>query len=89
MENKEKASKISKLSILKIRFFSFPKKFLIYLILLYQKHISPLFGARCKYYPTCSQYAMEAIDKYGIIIGSIRAFFRIIRCNPLSKRRNR
>ena len=68
---------------------SIPKKIAIYLIRLYQKYLSPKFGTECKYYPTCSNYAISAIDKYGIIKGGIMAFFRILRCNPFSKRRNR
>ena len=66
-----------------------PKRMVICLIKLYQMYISPRFKARCKYYPTCSNYAIQAIDKYGIIKGSIMAVFRIIRCNPFSKRWNR
>lgn len=41
--------------------------------------------ARCKYVPTCSQYALEAIEKYGVVKGSIMSIWRILRCNPLSK----
>jgi len=66
-----------------------PKKLSIYLIKLYQIYISPRFRAGCKYYPTCSNYAIQAIDKYGIIKGGIMAIYRIIRCNPFSKRWNR
>lgn len=51
----------------------------------YQKHISPLFPPRCKYYPTCSHYAVEAITKYGVLKGSLLAIWRILRCNPFSK----
>ena len=66
-----------------------PKRIGICLIKLYQIYISPRFKSSCKYYPTCSNYAIQAIDKYGIIKGSIMAVFRIIRCNPFSKRWNR
>ena len=66
-----------------------PKRVAIWLIRKYQKYLSPKFGRECKYYPTCSNYAIDAIDKYGIIKGSIMAFFRILKCNPFSKRRNR
>ena len=61
------------------------KKLFIALIRFYQKHISPLFPPRCKYYPTCSQYAVEAITKYGVLKGSALAVWRILRCNPFSK----
>lgn len=61
------------------------KKFLIILIVFYQKHISPMLGKNCKFEPTCSEYTKQAIDKYGVIKGSIKGFFRILRCNPFSK----
>ena len=67
----------------------FPRKVIIFFIKQYQIYLSPRFGRNCKYYPTCSNYAICAIDKYGIIKGGIMAFFRILRCNPLSKRWNR
>ncbi len=51
----------------------------------YQKWISPHFPARCKYYPTCSAYALTAILRYGILIGGGLAVWRILRCNPWSK----
>ena len=66
-----------------------PRRIGIFVIKLYQIYISPRIGSRCKYSPTCSNYAIKAIDKYGIIKGSIMAIFRIIRCNPFSKRWNR
>ncbi len=62
-----------------------PKKILIFLIKLYQKYISPLLGSNCRYYPTCSEYTKQAVDKYGIIKGSILGIIRIIKCNPFSK----
>lgn len=60
-------------------------KFFIFLIRCYQKGISPYIGAHCKYTPTCSQYAVEAIKKYGCIKGILLAGWRILRCNPWSK----
>ena len=48
----------------------------------YQRRISPLFGPKCRYYPTCSQYAVEAIKKHGPLKGGWLAFKRILRCNP-------
>ena len=50
----------------------------------YQRWISPLIGARCKYYPSCSEYAVQAIGRYGILRGSILATWRLLRCNPFS-----
>ena len=54
-------------------------------IRLYQKYLSPLKGGiRCPYIPSCSQYAVEAIAKYGAIKGGMLASWRILRCNPFS-----
>lgn len=58
------------------------KKAFIYLIRLYQKVLSPILGAQCRYTPTCSQYAVEALQKYGALKGSWLAFNRILSCNP-------
>ncbi len=62
------------------------KKFFLLLIRFYQKHISPAFPRRCRYYPTCSAYAYEAITKYGCFKGGILALKRFLRCNPFSQR---
>lgn len=62
------------------------KKLFIKLIVFYQKYLSALKGgSTCKYIPTCSQYAIEAIEKYGALKGGLLAVWRIIRCNPFSK----
>ena len=58
------------------------KKLAVTLIKLYQKIISPLLGANCRFYPTCSQYALEAIEKYGFFKGGWMALRRILRCHP-------
>ena len=50
----------------------------------YQRWISPLLGPRCKYYPSCSEYAVQAIGRYGILRGSVLATWRLLRCNPFS-----
>lgn len=62
-----------------------PRKLEICLINLYQKYISSSLGKRCIYYPTCSEYTKQAVDKYGIIKGNVLGIFRILRCNPFSK----
>ncbi len=59
------------------------KKLPLRMISFYQRKISPLFPARCRYYPTCSQYAYGAIERYGFFFGSILGALRILRCNPL------
>lgn len=61
------------------------KKVLSSIIIFYQKKISPHLGNKCKFYPTCSQYALEAIEKYGALKGSGMAIWRILRCNPMSR----
>ena len=66
----------------------FLKKSLIKIIEVYQKYISPVFsknGIHCKYYPTCSEYTKQAIEKYGCTLGIIKGIKRIIKCNPFSK----
>ena len=50
----------------------------------YQRFISPLLPRRCKYHPTCSAYAVQAIESYGILRGSVLAAWRLLRCNPFS-----
>lgn len=60
------------------------KKIFILPIKLYKKFISPLIPPRCKYYPTCSSYAITSIERFGIFRGSILAFWRLLRCNPFS-----
>lgn len=63
----------------------FPRKTVVKLIEFYQRHISPHMGKHCKYYPTCSEYTRQAVDKYGIIRGSLLGIIRILKCNPFSK----
>lgn len=69
------------------------KKILLQLISFYQKTISPDHSARgrfrhpygyCKYYPSCSEYAKQSIEKHGILKGIARGAWRIVRCNPFS-----
>ena len=64
------------------------KKILIKLINFYQKRISPAFerqGVHCKFYPSCSEYMKQAIDKYGCIKGIFLGIIRLLKCNPFSK----
>ena len=64
------------------------KKILIKIIEFYQKHISLWLADKninCKYYPTCSEYAKQAIQKYGVGKGTLLGIKRILKCNPLSK----
>lgn len=61
------------------------KKIMLKMIRFYQRKISPTCPPRCRYYPTCSAYAVEAITKYGAIKGGWLTFKRLMRCHPFSK----
>ena len=62
------------------------KKIFISIIKFYQSSISPHMGkGKCKYHPTCSHYAMEAIEIHGAFKGFFMAVWRVLRCNPFSK----
>jgi len=50
----------------------------------YQHVVSPLFGRRCKYHPTCSEYAVGAVRQFGVVRGVVLAGWRLLRCNPWS-----
>ncbi len=54
------------------------------LIWVYQKTISPFLGPRCRYYPSCSHYGYTAVERFGLIRGSLLTGWRILRCNPWS-----
>ena len=58
------------------------KKILILLIRFYQKFISPMFPAKCRFYPTCSQYTLEAVKEHGAIKGTYLGIKRISKCHP-------
>ncbi len=62
------------------------KRILLAGIRFYRRYISRLKGySSCKYYPTCSAYAIEAVERYGALKGGILSIWRILRCNPFSK----
>ena len=61
------------------------KRVMIKGIRIYQKYLSPLKHTKCPYYPTCSQYGLEAIEKYGALKGGYLALRRIARCHPFYK----
>lgn len=63
----------------------FLKKLEISLIEFYQKHITVYTPKTCKFYPTCSEYTKQAVEKYGILKGNMLGIFRILRCNPFCK----
>jgi putative membrane protein insertion efficiency factor len=60
------------------------KKMMVKSIRIYQKYISPMKGTKCPYIPSCSQYGLEAVEKYGALKGGAMAAWRILRCNPFS-----
>lgn len=62
---------------------TFPRVLVVSAIRLYQRWISPLTPPACRYVPTCSQYAVEAVEKHGILQGGWLAVRRIARCHPL------
>ena len=55
------------------------------LIQLYRHTIGVLWGGNCKYHPTCSQYALDAVREFGLVRGSVLAGWRLLRCNPWSR----
>lgn len=61
------------------------KKILIKILKGYKKYISPNLGNKCRFIPTCSEYAMESIEIHGVIKGIILSVWRILRCNPFGK----
>ena len=61
-----------------------PRWCAIGLIRVYQGTLSPLIGRHCRFTPTCSRYAVEALRKYGFIRGSVKSIYRICRCNPFN-----
>ena len=58
------------------------KKFFVHVINFYQKYLSVFFGRNCRFEPTCSQYAKEALNKYGLFKGGWLAIKRISKCHP-------
>ncbi len=66
-------------------FWFYPSCWIITAIRGYQLFISPMLGANCRYTPTCSQYFILAVKKYGVIRGSLKGIWRICRCHPFCK----
>ncbi len=61
-----------------------PRSLIVAPIRGYQRLFSPVFGQRCKYYPSCSEYAAQAVQRFGILRGLVLAGWRLLRCNPWS-----
>ena len=62
----------------------FAKLVVLQLLRAYKWAISPMFAPACRYVPTCSEYAMEAVDRYGALRGTWMTFLRLLRCHPLA-----
>lgn len=60
------------------------RRLMIILIRIYQRVISPLLGPRCRFYPSCSEYAVQALQKHGVLRGSYLALRRLSHCHPLN-----
>ncbi len=60
------------------------KRIVLFLVAAYQRWISPMFPRRCRYEPTCSAYATQSVQRFGLLRGSLMAAWRLIRCNPFS-----
>ena len=61
------------------------KKFFIFMIRFYRSYLSPLKSTKCPYFPSCSQYGLEAVEQYGAVKGGLLWRRRILRCTPFSK----
>jgi uncharacterized protein len=61
------------------------QKTALWMLRAYKRFISPMFLPACRYTPTCSEYAMEAIANYGVVRGGAKAIWRLLRCHPLAK----
>lgn len=69
------------MSLLRV-LFRLPALAIIAVVRLYQLTLSPIFGRQCRFQPTCSQYMIEAVEKYGAVRGVLKGIGRIVRCNP-------
>ncbi|MBQ3080657.1 MAG: membrane protein insertion efficiency factor YidD [Clostridia bacterium] len=68
-----------------MKYTEIPKKIMLLPIRFYKREISPMLPPSCRFTPTCSEYAMQAIEKYGAVKGGWLALKRILRCNPFHK----
>ena len=62
----------------------FVKQFMVKAILVYKRYISPMKGTKCPYFPSCSDYGLEAVKTHGAFKGSALLLWRLLRCNPFS-----
>jgi uncharacterized protein len=70
-----------------MRFLNIPLKLIaIGLIRFYQDFISPMLGPKCRFMPTCSEYSLQALRKYGFLKGSVLTLKRVLKCHPFSRK---
>ncbi len=62
-----------------------PRRAAIGLVVLYQRYLSPMTKPHCRFYPTCSSYMIEAVQRYGLLAGGWKGLKRLLRCNPFCK----
>jgi uncharacterized protein len=62
-----------------------PKLVIVKMLSVYRYAISPMFPPSCRFVPTCSEYAMEAVDRFGVLRGGLMACWRLMRCQPLAR----
>ncbi len=77
--------KMKQLMSIKLFISNLFKLLVINFIKIYQRFVSPFFPSSCKFSPSCSKYGIEAINKYGVLKGSVLTVKRILKCNPWSK----
>ena len=77
--------KMKQLMIINLFISNLFKLLFINFIKIYQRFVSPFFPSSCKFSPSCSKYGIEAINKYGVLKGSVLTIKRILKCNPWSK----
>lgn len=61
------------------------KKIVLKIIRFYQEFVSPMMGHHCRFYPSCSEYAVKTIQKHGALKGTKKGFLRVLRCHPFNK----
>lgn len=67
------------------RIWSLPADLLVLFVRLYQRFIGPMLGKHCRFHPSCSEYFILAVRKYGALSGSVRGAWRILRCHPFNR----
>jgi len=61
------------------------KRVVVTIVEIYRRFLSPMLGKNCRFYPSCSQYMIDAVNKKGVLAGVLKGLWRILRCNPWNK----